>query len=44
MGVAIIEGEFGSGFDGVQGIKLRPFSKNSHEGIGCAGVIDEPES
>ena len=44
MGVAIIEGEFGPGLDGVQGIKLCPFSNNSHEGIRCAGVIDEPES
>ena len=34
VGVAIVEREFGPGLNGVQGIKLRPFSNNSHEAIG----------
>jgi len=44
MRVAIVEREFGSGLDGVQGIKLCPFSNDSHEGIWCAGMVDKPES
>jgi hypothetical protein len=41
---AIVEREFGSGLDRVQGIKLCPFTYNAHKGIGCAGMVDEPES
>jgi hypothetical protein len=44
MGVAIVEREFFACLDKVERVKLCPFSKNSHEGIRCARVIDEPES
>ena len=42
--VAIVEREFGAGPDRVQGIKLCPFPYDAHKGIGCAGMVDEPES
>jgi len=43
MGVAIVERQFCACFDRVECVKLCPFSNNSHEGIGCAGVVDETE-
>jgi len=42
--VFVVEGEFGSGLKGLQGIKFRSFSDNSHVGIGGAGMVDEPKS
>ena len=44
MGVAIVEREFCAGLDRVECVKFCSFSENSHEGIWCARVVDEPES
>ena len=44
MGVAIVERQLGSGLDKAESIKLCPFSNNSHERIGGAGMVDKPES
>lgn len=44
MGVAIVERELSSGWNRMEGVKFRSFPDNSHERIGSAGVIDEPET
>ena len=44
MRVTIVERQFGSGFDGMEGVKFGPFADSSHEGIRGAGMIDKTKS